>query len=220
MRDGWVTVATFTQSFEAHLARGRLEVHGIECELADEHIVNMLWLFANSPGGMRLSVRRADAAEAREILDSPGAPADDPSEPNRPPGDTGIAFSRGAPTRRSHPKPSPSRPHLELVVSREPAQEGPTRVRLSNTDVPGRAYCESCESFSVAPESLGRAVIRAVLNRLRGRFERWGLRAHRRWRCQRCGRSWPIDERPTTPMSLARKEAAPDDRTKQGQSFL
>jgi hypothetical protein len=64
----WVTVATFWQSTEAHIARLKLESEEIDCVLIDENLVATDWLYANAVGGIKLRVPEEDAARARQIL--------------------------------------------------------------------------------------------------------------------------------------------------------
>jgi Putative prokaryotic signal transducing protein len=63
-----VTIAAFRDLPEALLARGALESAGIPCYLANENIVRLDWLLANTVGGVRLQVRAADADLAAEVL--------------------------------------------------------------------------------------------------------------------------------------------------------
>jgi hypothetical protein len=66
-----VTVRKFRDLPEALLAKGSLESAGIECFLADENLVRLDWFISNFIGGIKLSVRVADVANALEILDEP-----------------------------------------------------------------------------------------------------------------------------------------------------
>jgi hypothetical protein len=70
----WVTVATFWQPMDAHLARIRVESFDIDCVLLDEFLVATDWLYANAVGGIKLQVPAARADEAREALQRPGLP--------------------------------------------------------------------------------------------------------------------------------------------------
>ena len=65
-------VATYQQPVVAHLARGCLEAEGIECRLADEHIVGVQWLYATAVGGVKLKVRERDQEWARTLLGDVG----------------------------------------------------------------------------------------------------------------------------------------------------
>lgn len=70
----FVTVATFSHSIEAHVAKIKLETEGVFCLLADENTVNANWLYSNLLGGVKLRVRPADFASARKILELPSEP--------------------------------------------------------------------------------------------------------------------------------------------------
>lgn len=63
-----ITIAAFSQPIEAHLVKTRLESEGIECFLANEHIVTMNWLWSNAVGGVELQVKESDVEKATEIL--------------------------------------------------------------------------------------------------------------------------------------------------------
>jgi hypothetical protein len=56
---------------EAMLAKGTLESAGIECDLADDNMIRMDWMLSNAIGGIKLLVRKEDAAEAARLLDQP-----------------------------------------------------------------------------------------------------------------------------------------------------
>jgi len=64
-----VTVATFDFLPLAEIARGRLLVEGIDCQLADQHLVQTDWLYSIAVGGIKLQVAAVDAPRARAILD-------------------------------------------------------------------------------------------------------------------------------------------------------
>jgi hypothetical protein len=66
--DELVTIDRFLYVGDAELARALLEASGVDAVLADENIVRMAWGDAQAHGGVRLQVRRSDAAEAMEIL--------------------------------------------------------------------------------------------------------------------------------------------------------
>lgn len=63
-----VTVASYTDAIQAHLARGRLEAEGIRAEVADEHYVSADWLMSNAVGGVKVRVPERMAERARRIL--------------------------------------------------------------------------------------------------------------------------------------------------------
>ncbi|MDY6863730.1 MAG: DUF2007 domain-containing protein [Thermodesulfobacteriota bacterium] len=68
MAEKLITVATFSQAIEAHLSKIRLESEGIECFIADEHVVAINWFLSNAVGGVKLKVKELDAERAAEIL--------------------------------------------------------------------------------------------------------------------------------------------------------
>ncbi len=63
-----ITIARFSFPYEAHIARGKLEVAGIPAWVADEHLVNTQWLYSNAVGGVRLQVSHLDAQQALAVL--------------------------------------------------------------------------------------------------------------------------------------------------------
>lgn len=64
----WVTIGRYGLPYEAQIARARLNAEGIHTFIADEHTINMQWLYSDALGGVRLQVRARDAAWAAEIL--------------------------------------------------------------------------------------------------------------------------------------------------------
>jgi len=66
--DEFVTVATYDNSTDAHIALGRLSAEGIEALLFDEQTVQMDWLYAIALGGVKLRVARGDEIAARRVL--------------------------------------------------------------------------------------------------------------------------------------------------------
>ncbi|MEJ2344832.1 MAG: DUF2007 domain-containing protein [Gammaproteobacteria bacterium] len=63
-----VTVATFDNMVDAHIALGRLQAEGIPATLADENLVQTDWLYSIAVGGIKLQVADADAGRARLVL--------------------------------------------------------------------------------------------------------------------------------------------------------
>lgn len=63
-----VTVATFDNMVDAHIALGRLQAEGIRASLADEHLVQTDWLYSIAVGGIKLQVEPELAERARRIL--------------------------------------------------------------------------------------------------------------------------------------------------------
>ncbi|HUK88394.1 MAG TPA: DUF2007 domain-containing protein [Terriglobales bacterium] len=80
MDDGLTTIATFLELLEAQVARGLLEVSGIECVLLDEYATGIHWAHGDL-GGIRLQVRESEAETARAVLASPAPPTEpDPED--------------------------------------------------------------------------------------------------------------------------------------------
>ena len=63
-----ITIASYSFPFEAHIARSRLESEEIPAFVADEHTINMQWLYSNALGGVRLQVPEEFVDAAIEIL--------------------------------------------------------------------------------------------------------------------------------------------------------
>ena len=63
-----VTVARYSLPYEAHIARALLDSEGIPAFVADEHTINMQWLYSDALGGVRLQVPEAFAEAAASIL--------------------------------------------------------------------------------------------------------------------------------------------------------
>ncbi|WP_026958774.1 DUF2007 domain-containing protein [Aliagarivorans taiwanensis] len=63
-----VVVARFSFPHEAHIARSMLESEGVPAFVADEHTVNMQWLYSNAIGGVRLLAPTEHAKRAIELL--------------------------------------------------------------------------------------------------------------------------------------------------------
>jgi hypothetical protein len=71
----WVTIARYTTSEWAHLARLRLEAAGIPVFIADENVGAVAWHYALATGGIKLQVPAEQAAEAAKVLEEhPAAP--------------------------------------------------------------------------------------------------------------------------------------------------
>ncbi len=65
-----ITIARFLFTHEAHIAKASLNSAGIHAFLADEHTVNMQWLYSNAMGGVRLMVEEDQAEVAADLLAS------------------------------------------------------------------------------------------------------------------------------------------------------
>ena len=73
-----VTVASYVEAEQAHLARIHLEQHDIPVFVADAGVVGMDWMYSNAVGGVKVQVPERDAQRAAELLH---APADEPAAP-------------------------------------------------------------------------------------------------------------------------------------------
>ena len=71
MSGHWVTLQTYLNSAEAHLARSVLEQHQIMSILSDEH---MAMTHSAGIGGVKLKVAPGDLEIARQILKMDGEP--------------------------------------------------------------------------------------------------------------------------------------------------
>lgn len=76
MSDKLVTVATYWNSIEAGLARGRLEAAGIRSFLADDQMVGTAWYLGNAIGGIKLQVIDSEAEAALAALSENDADAE------------------------------------------------------------------------------------------------------------------------------------------------
>ncbi len=76
MEKSLVTIKTFDNSPEAHLAKNRLEDAGLEVRLVGEDTVGMNWVLSNAFGGIQLLVSPNDVEQAQQLLTPPptGAP--------------------------------------------------------------------------------------------------------------------------------------------------
>lgn len=63
-----VTIARYSLPYEAHLARSRLDAEDIPAFIADEHTINMQWLWSDALGGIRLQVPEPYVQAALAIL--------------------------------------------------------------------------------------------------------------------------------------------------------
>lgn len=68
MSEDFVTVATFSQPVEAHLARSKLESEGITCFVSEELYNYGGWLFPSAQAKVKLKVPAAEAEMARNVL--------------------------------------------------------------------------------------------------------------------------------------------------------
>ena len=63
-----VVVGRYSFPHEAQIARASLEAAGIPAVIADEHTINMNWLYSNALGGVRVMVEPVYENRARELL--------------------------------------------------------------------------------------------------------------------------------------------------------
>ena len=68
MAEKLITLVTFDMPFEAHLAKGLLEVNGVTSFLTDEFTVGVAWHLSNALGGIKLQVAETDAERAVNLL--------------------------------------------------------------------------------------------------------------------------------------------------------
>jgi hypothetical protein len=69
MAGNLVTVATFDQTAQAHIARGALEAAGIQVAVNNEQTSSLFGGFTTALGGIRLVVREEDEEQAVQVLD-------------------------------------------------------------------------------------------------------------------------------------------------------
>lgn len=66
--DKLVVVARYSFPYQAHIAKGLLESEHILAFVADEHTINMQWLYSNAMGGVRLMVPESARERAELVL--------------------------------------------------------------------------------------------------------------------------------------------------------
>jgi len=74
MQENLVTIATYSQPYEAHLAQQRLRQAGIPAFIANEHTISINWLYSNALGGVQVLVPEDRAEDARRVLNENPAP--------------------------------------------------------------------------------------------------------------------------------------------------
>ena len=79
-----ITIATFDNQADAHIAKGLLEAEGLSPSLGDSHLVQTDWLYSAALGGIKLQVPNGEAERARQLLsqDRSGELTDWPAEDN------------------------------------------------------------------------------------------------------------------------------------------
>jgi predicted RNA-binding Zn-ribbon protein involved in translation (DUF1610 family) len=63
----FISLQNFTNYIDAHIVLGKLEGAGIDCWLKDENTVNLMPIWTNAVGGIKLMVAEAQAQQAREL---------------------------------------------------------------------------------------------------------------------------------------------------------
>jgi hypothetical protein len=65
-----VVVTKFSFPLDANIAKANLESIGIPAFIADEHTINMQWLYSDAMGGVRLFVPEQHYDEALEMIEA------------------------------------------------------------------------------------------------------------------------------------------------------
>ena len=63
-----ITLRSFDNYFLANITFTKLQDAGVECYLKDEHTVTIDPILSNAIGGIKLVVKEADAADAKQLL--------------------------------------------------------------------------------------------------------------------------------------------------------
>lgn len=64
-----IQIASYSFPHEANIAKASLEAAGIPASIADEHTINMDWLYSNALGGVRLFVPEEFVEEAKALIE-------------------------------------------------------------------------------------------------------------------------------------------------------
>lgn len=64
-----ISIAKYSDSFQANIAKTRLENAGIYCRINNENLINTVWMSSEVVGGLELMVYEEDAEKAAEILE-------------------------------------------------------------------------------------------------------------------------------------------------------
>ena len=64
-----VSIAKYSDSFQANIAKTRLENAGIFCRINNENLINTVWMSSEVVGGLELMVDEEDAEKAKEVLE-------------------------------------------------------------------------------------------------------------------------------------------------------
>jgi hypothetical protein len=82
-KNDYITVLTFTYSYEVAIVRGRLEAEGIECFVQDELTVQTLPFYSNAIGGIKLQVKESDLQQTVAILKDSGYLTEEDLQPSK-----------------------------------------------------------------------------------------------------------------------------------------
>ena len=64
-----VTALTFDDSVSAHLVKTRLENECIKCFIFDEHINNVMPIYGQAVGGIRIKIKEEDVLKAKQLIE-------------------------------------------------------------------------------------------------------------------------------------------------------
>ena len=78
----YITIQTFTYPHEANIAKAKLEAEGIDAFLQDEVTTQVINLYSNAIGGVKLQVLEENIVEARKILIEGGFIVEDKTKLN------------------------------------------------------------------------------------------------------------------------------------------
>jgi len=64
-----ITVESFSDPLEAHIAKGRLEAEGIQAFVANEHHIWANWMISHALGGVRVQVASENIDDAKRVME-------------------------------------------------------------------------------------------------------------------------------------------------------
>jgi hypothetical protein len=105
-----VTIATFDQAAQAHVAKNVLEAAGIPAAISDEETVSMLWSVSTAVGGVKIKVLAEDADRALAVLDKELGPEDSTVDPEEFAAEAEAAAPEEGAEPITAPEPSPAAP--------------------------------------------------------------------------------------------------------------
>jgi len=74
----FVTVGSYSTSYEANLVKSGLDAFGIDAILIDEHTINANWAWSNLLGGVKVQVSESEIEEALQLIQA--EPTDEQDE--------------------------------------------------------------------------------------------------------------------------------------------